>query len=183
MDVVNCDLIGFAGVIGSGKDYNASRLEGLHFTRVDFADAVRETLWLILGWKPKNQAEYEEFKTTVVSFRLKFSLPKLLTGRELLINIGDGFRKNYGENYWVDIAERKIKLAISAGKKIVVSDVRYSNEVKMLTDLGGKVFFANYKSERYNSTYKSDSEYMSQALLAKGFGDMDEIRYEDVRGL
>ena len=50
----------YIGCIGSGKDFMAKKETDIQLA---FADALREDVWDILGWRPKTQEEYESLKS------------------------------------------------------------------------------------------------------------------------
>lgn len=180
---------GYMGVVGSGKDYNGSKLIEEGYYKISFADGVRETAWSILGWQPETDSAYEYFKTKYISLHpLYYSVGHAdvqIRGRDLLINIGDGFRKRFGPDFWIDVWKKKVvtHLKEKPDTNIVVTDVRYPNEVLAVEEFGGDITFCNFHSKKYNANINADSEYISQQLIKKGFSDGDAVSYEDVRNL
>jgi hypothetical protein len=165
-------IVGFVGVIGSGKSYRAANYVENGFVQINFADALRELAWSVLGWTPKTDADYEEFKSMPITLsqsttakQPKFEFAKneaSLTGREFLQRLGNNAREIAGENIWVDAWEKKAKREDS----VVVADVRYWNEVQRIIDLNGKLIFCDYRSSRYILS-DHPSEALAMELIKK----------------
>lgn len=119
-------IIGLAGYAQSGKDTFASILvEKYGFTRLAFADKVRE---LALEIRPSLRTPYgvEDWD----------ELKKEESVRELLQDLGLGVRKVIGSNTWVDLVMEQI---IDDEQNVVITDVRFPNEVQAIKAAGGKV--------------------------------------------
>lgn len=169
------EIKGFVGVIGSGKDYQCKKLTNEGFIQLGFADCLRDMVWKMLNWKPKNEEEYDLFKKGL------YPIPVYgkLDGRLLLQRIGETMRE-IDPDFWVKQMKQKIERTISAGhNKICISDVRYPNELKMLQSYSWKgmvnIRFCDYHSSRYNDKDKHQSEALAQKLLTLGFEDGDII--------
>ena len=173
----------FIGVVGSGKDYAARQIDGA--IKIAFADKLREMVWRLVGWRPKNDDDYDRFKKMVfkcdeVSF----------TGRNVLERVGTEIVRDIDENYWVDEVEGTIFTKQQQGEKIIcITDARFPNEIERLFQIG--IFhkredmsvdftFCDYHSKRYDPNRDHDCEKMAQAFLKAGFkhGDsLNEIIY------
>ena len=109
--------IGLYGAAGSGKDTAAARLVSAHdFTRFAFADPLKD-LASAIGW----DGEKDE------------------AGRKLLQDLGHNGREILGANVWVDALERNVFALLGnewPWRNIVVTDVRYPNEVAWVKRLG-----------------------------------------------
>lgn len=132
-------LIGLAGVARSGKDTVANFLVEHHgFTRMAFADAVREMLYrvdplieipiddetLYIG----RVAEYVDG----FGWEAAKALPEV---RRLLQRLGtDAGRAVLGEDVWVDALFGSARIG-----RLVISDCRFANEVKAIRQEGGFV--------------------------------------------
>lgn len=180
-------LIGYVGVIGSGKDYNCKLLEKEGYLHVNFADSLREFTWNILGWKPSSDADYENFKKQTLKLDFPVTDPSgvvhfeqhYLTGRELLQRLGELSRQTFGEDCWIQAYLNRIRSYIKEGHtKFCTSDVRYPNELRavMFSDLlESKVYFTNYISTKYNSSDTHASERMAQKFLKNCFRNLELI--------
>jgi hypothetical protein len=185
-------VISFTGVIGSGKDYQANLLIEQGFQKYCLADPVREVVWDLIGWRPSTPEDYDQFKvsklTTVMEYKnsvienqnIKFIESNTwtgteTTGRDLLILVGDGFRKRFGEQIWINQLISRIKN--SDHDRIVIPDCRYANELDRLdhTFPKFKAIFCNYKSNRYTVLRNKPSEELAVNLLDEGFLNLDHI--------
>lgn len=130
------ELIGFCGRAGSGKDSAAAVLVAAGWTRVAFADGVKEMAYDIdpvvrnkVG-TPMPLAGLVD----VVGWDRAKELPDV---RRFLQRLGtEGVRRHLGDSVWVDLAAEKID---AVGGPVVVTDVRFPNEVEMVRLLGGVV--------------------------------------------
>lgn len=174
-------IIGFCGVIGSGKDYKAKDflLKNPDSIQINFADALREWLWKIIKWKPSDDREYEDFKLEeFFSDEDDNNEYYSFTGRDLLIGIGNGMREMFDPDFWITQWAKRIYKTINY-QYILVSDVRYRNECEYIVNiLGGKIIFCNFKSDKYNPFLDSNSEKLSQELNQKGYKDGEDISME-----
>ena len=160
-------IIAFCGVIGSGKDYQAGNFVSKGYKLINFAEPLKQILFKTLKIKNYNHNNYELFKDSFWNPIGSF-LP--VNGRDLL-QLGNHARHILDENIWVNAWEKSIKNE----SEIVVSDCRYLNEAKKVISLGGEIYFCNYKSIKYNSKTKFESERMAQDLIKHGFKDGDNL--------
>jgi hypothetical protein len=161
-------IIAFCGVIGSGKDYAAKKYISDGYTQINFADSLKEIIFQTLKIKITDHKIYEMFKDNYWNPITKI-FPSF-NGRDIL-QLGNVARKLIYEDIWVDAWEKKI----TNKDKIVVSDVRYFNEAKKIVSLGGEIYFCNFKSTKYNSKTKFESEKMAQDLIEKDFKNGENI--------
>lgn len=118
-------LIGLTGVARSGKDTAAEALVAAGFTRVAFADAVRD---VALGADPYVLVEHagghsHERLTDVVEAFGWERAKEQADVRRLLQRLGtEGVRANLGDDAWIRAAMAKVD------GPTVVTDVRFPNE-------------------------------------------------------
>lgn len=133
-------IIGLCGYTGSGKDEIAKHLVAKHgFVRVAFADAMREDLLRLnpfvteSGLKLAGAVELHGWDTA------KREYPEI---RRLLQVYGTEIgRETFGEQCWILRAESKIDEAIHNGSRVVVTDVRFKNEVRRIHEwLGSHIW-------------------------------------------
>ena len=90
-------IIGLSGYAGSGKDTVASVLIEQHgFTRLAFADPIREFLLLINPILSDGHRVNET--VTMIGWDNAKSKPEV---RRLLQDIGVGCRQMFGEDFWI----------------------------------------------------------------------------------
>ena len=134
-------IIGFAGFAQSGKDSAASFLVERGWKRLAFADALRDSVYLLnpivhVSTIGNASCEYERVQDLVdrVGWDVaKVDFPEI---RELLQRMGTEVgRELYGENFWVDRVMAQVK---STGD-YVITDVRFPNEERAVHEAGGRV--------------------------------------------
>lgn len=134
-------VIGIAGRAGAGKDTAAAALvRDLGFVRVGFADALkaevrtrlRRTLLAIARtqwWIEEGRSEDEQ-------------LDDLLTVkpepiRALLQEYGTDVRRAENPAYWLAAWCDRVAHRVAHRPRVVVPDVRFENEMRLVKDLGG----------------------------------------------
>lgn len=135
-------IIGFVGFIGAGKDTAADYLVNYHgFRRESFANTLKDAVSAVFEWDRillegrTNQArEWREQVDTWWANRLK--IPNL-TPRWILQNWGtEVFRKSFHDDIWIASLENKMR---KTNDDIVISDVRFPNEIDAIHSSGGNV--------------------------------------------
>ena len=135
-------IIGFVGFIGSGKDTAADYLVNFHeFRRDSFANTLKDAVAAVFGWdrtmlegRTKQAREWREQVDPWWSERL--NMPNL-TPRWILQYWGtEVCRKAFHDDIWIASLESKLR---NSKDNIVISDVRFPNEIKAIHNAGGKV--------------------------------------------
>jgi hypothetical protein len=136
-------IIGFSGLIGSGKNTAAKYLIDHHgYTGLSFAGAVKDCLSVIFHWDryllEGESPESRIWRETVDSYwAKKLEIPNF-TPRYAMTNIAtDLFRNKFNDNIWIYSLEKKIS---SINSNIIISDCRFSNEIAMIRSLEGRVY-------------------------------------------
>ncbi len=125
-------IIGLAGPAGCGKNLVASMVPDA--VVVHIADPIYAALSAILG-----------IQDTVLRQRATKERPIDWLGkspRQLLQTLGtDWGRTLVAEDIWLRIARRRIEeLAASGVSTVVIADVRFDNEARMVQEMGGEVW-------------------------------------------
>ena len=116
-------LIGLAGYAGCGKDTIAAKLvEDYGFERLAFADKLKEIAAQALHITTQ---ELEREKTRY---------------RDALVCLGAGMRI-HSPDCWITVVESRIRRAFD--RHVVVTDIRYTNEAKMIQRHNGRVYFVS----------------------------------------
>jgi len=135
-------IIGFVGLIGSGKDTAADYLVNFHeFRRDSFANTLKDAVSAVFGWdrtllegRTKEAREWREQVDPWWAERM--GLPDL-TPRWILQYWGtDVCRKSFHDDIWIASLENKMR---KTGDNIVISDVRFPNEIAAIHTSGGLV--------------------------------------------
>lgn len=135
-------IIGFVGLIGSGKDTAADYLVNFHgFRRDSFANTLKDAVSAVFGWdrvllegRTKEAREWREQVDPWWAERL--GMPNL-TPRWILQYWGtEVCRAGFHDDIWIASLENKMR---KTGDNIVISDVRFPNEILAIHNAGGIV--------------------------------------------
>ena len=135
-------IIGFVGFIGSGKDTAADYLVNFHgFRRDSFASTLKDAVSAVFGWdrtliegRTKEAREWREQVDEWWAERL--NMPQL-TPRWILQQWGtEVCRQGFHDDIWIASLENKMR---KTKDNIVISDVRFPNEIKAIHNAGGIV--------------------------------------------
>lgn len=135
-------VIGFVGLIGSGKDTAADYLVNFHeFRRDSFAGTLKDAVAHVFSWdrellegRTKQAREWREQVDSWWAQRL--GMPQL-TPRWILQYWGtEVCRHSFHDHIWIASLENKMR---KTSDNIVISDVRFPNEIKAITNVGGIV--------------------------------------------
>jgi hypothetical protein len=134
-------IIGFVGFIGSGKDTAADYLVNFHgFRRDSFANTLKDAVSAVFGWdrvllegRTKEAREWREKQDDWWTNRLD----RVITPRWVLQYWGtEVCRQGFHDDIWIASLENKMR---KTNDDIVISDVRFPNEITAIHNAGGKV--------------------------------------------
>lgn len=131
-------LIGIMGLKGSGKDTIAKMLP-LEWNRMAFADTLKDITSILFGWDrgmlEGSTESSRKWREEVSEYWAKELGNKKFTPRLALQTLGtDVFREHFDRDIWVKVLKHRI---INSNSDIVVTDVRFPNEAKMIKEMGG----------------------------------------------
>jgi hypothetical protein len=153
-------LLGLVGPIGAGKDTAAAYLRDHYaFVSVAFADPVRDMLGALV--------EHVDGSGAWLTDRALKELPMPVLGRsyrELARSLGTAWgRELLGADWWVRIADHKLRNARTCGDNLVVTDVRHLNEAAWLRAHGGRLVAITRDGHAFNSL-DHDSELQAACI-------------------
>lgn len=122
-------IIGLHGKMKSGKGEVAALLSGMGYTEVMFARPLKLMVASLLG-VPVEQLEDQKYKDTEISW-----IGHGVTPRLLMQTLGTQWGRAIDENLWV----KKALSEAGLNENVVISDVRFPNELYAIQDSGGKV--------------------------------------------
>ena len=137
-------IVGFVGFIGSGKDTAADYLVNFHgFRRDSFANTLKDAVANVFGWdrtllegRTAEARAWREEVDTWWSERL--NMPNL-TPRWILQYWGtEVCRQGFHDDIWIASVENKMR---KTKDSIVISDVRFPNEIRAIHNAGGIVIW------------------------------------------
>lgn len=155
-------ILSVCGFQGAGKDTFSDYLVRTHgFVKFSFATATKDVIASIFGWERSllegDTQESREFRESVDSWWSdRLGIPGL-TPRKMLQMIGtDLFRKNFNDNIWVYVLEKKIIRLLNSNPEtnIIISDARFPNEIAMIRKLGGKLINVQRNMPEWFQDYK-----------------------------
>ena len=161
-------LIAFGGLKGSGKDTAAQvMVDEYGFTRLAFADALRDALLTLDPWiayaghgygtLPLSEliqdAGWDWAKRNVTEVRRLLQVFGTEVGRSL-----------FGENVWVEQIIKKAPDLARSNTRYVITDCRFDNEVKFVHDAYGYVVWIDRPG------VKSDG-HASESTVVKDLSD------------
>lgn len=125
-------VIGLCGYAGSGKDCAAIGLTDCGWSRISFADGIRDVL-----------RQIDPLVTMAGGYRLNALVAeegwdgakKNPDVRRLLQTTGTALRDVVSPDVWVEVAESK--LMASGTKNVVFTDVRFPSEIELLREYSG----------------------------------------------
>jgi len=120
-------LIALFGAPGAGKDTVAAHLVEKHgFVRVAFADKVRELAYEVLAPTLRDVVDRKGWD---------YCKRELVIYREILERVGDGARKVFGNDFWIQQIEDDVFDLVDSGKDVVITDLRKENEMRFVHDV------------------------------------------------
>lgn len=131
------EIVGLCGFIGSGKGTAGDILVAEGYKQLSFAGKLKDAVSVIFGW-PRHLLEGDtkesrDFRETVDEFwSNKFG--RDITPRHILQKFGtDACRNHLLDSIWID----SLELEIQQYDKVVITDVRFPNEIEFISKLGG----------------------------------------------
>jgi hypothetical protein len=181
-------LIGLGGKLRAGKDEVAKYLAEQHdYITMGMSDALNEALLalnpIILvhtpiepHWNAGEYARYRDLHDAVGYVEAKRN-PEV---RRLLQALGTEVGRNMiGQDVWVDIAERRIRAELDAGHNVVITAVRFPNELEMLERLGGMSVWI----ERADEAREADESVSSHASETSVSAELFDCTIFNNRGI
>lgn len=132
-------LYGLTGKKRVGKDTAGQALVECGYVRAAFADALKMMLATFLDLRGASPEEISQ----MIDGQLKEAPTDYLFGatpRHAMQTLGTEWgRKCINEDLWVNTLKEAIENALAQGASVVVTDVRFNNEAKVIRELGGTV--------------------------------------------
>lgn len=131
------NVVGLVGHKGSGKSVAAEALLGAGFTRLKFADPLKDMVRQLLF---ASGLDHESVERMIEGDLKEVPAAELngKTPRYAMQTLGTEWgRQLIGETFWVDAWRRRARGSIFAGHRVVADDVRFQNEADAVLSLGG----------------------------------------------
>jgi len=172
-------IIGICGLIGSGKGTVADILVEQGFTKVSFADKLKDGVATIFGWDRAllegDTDESREWREQADDFWTE-ETGRTITPRIVLQEFGtECMRDGFDNGVWVSLLKKHM---IDNPGNYVVPDVRFRNEQDMIRKLGGKVWQVKRgKDPEWFTRAIFDNNNPETSSLMNGF-DIHESEYK-----
>jgi len=136
------NIIGLVGFQGSGKDTVGQIIKELYpgFTTTSFAKPIKRALSSMFGWNAKllegTTQESRVWRETQDTFWTE-KLGKPITPRLMMREFGtELIRNQLSQDFWTHRCEKFLN---ESKKSVVITDVRFLNEIQMIKSLGGTI--------------------------------------------
>ena len=139
MEKIKGKLIGLCGRQSAGKTTTTNHLvKNYNFIEISFAAPLKQIVHILSGISMKillgDTSESRQLRETI------YDPIWNLNGRQWLEIIGtDIFRNKFDSLTWAKIAARNIEKLLRKGQNVVVSDMRFPNELEILTKCAYKL--------------------------------------------
>jgi hypothetical protein len=140
-------IVGFVGLIGSGKDTVANMFaEETGGLRDSFASPLKDVVAAIFGWERAllegDTAESREFReTTDMFWSCKLGIPNFTPRLALQLLGTEVMRNHFHTDIWIHSLEYRIRSKHQENSTVIVSDARFQNELDLIRRLGGKIIW------------------------------------------
>ena len=133
-------IIGLVGFIGSGKGTAGDILSGMGYAKESFAKGVKDTTSVMFGWDRKllegDTEESRKWRETPDKY-WSFKFGRDFTPREALQKMGTEVGRDvFHKDFWLFELENRLMFHDTP---VVVTDVRFPNEIDWIHSIGGKV--------------------------------------------
>lgn len=140
-------IIGISGFINSGKNTVAKELTDVYgFRRDSFAASLKDACSVIFGW-PRDMIEGETSESRQWREQVdpwwaeKLGIPNFSPRLALQFIGTDVLRNHFNPDLWFLTVENRIHK--DPERHVVISDVRFPNEIKFIQDKGGIMIKVN----------------------------------------
>ena len=172
-------IVGICGLIGSGKGTVADILVEQGFTKVSFADKLKDGVATIFGWDRAllegDTDESREWREQSDDFWTQ-ETGRIITPRVVLQEFGtECMREGFDNGVWVSLLK---KYLLDNPGYYVVPDVRFRNEQNMIRELGGEIWQVKRgKDPEWFARAIFDNNNPETSNLMNGF-DIHESEYK-----
>lgn len=177
-------IIGLTGYARTGKDTVGRYLVENHgYTRVAFADAVRDAVYALnpivqmpLEEDPTHWARVQDLVNWKGWDKVKTEYPEI---RALLQRMGTEVgRELFGPDFWIDIAFDKVLNILNNGGKVVITDVRFENEAGIVHAWTGETWRIDREGTGPVNDHSSDQINFMVDTIVRNDGTIEDLYYE-----
>jgi len=178
-------IIGITGFIGSGKDTVANYLVAKHgFVRDSFAGTLKDAVAKVFGWDRELleglTPEAREWREEVDPWWAKrLDMPKLTPRYMLQLWGTEVCRRGFHNDIWIASLENRLR---KTTEDIVISDVRFPNEIAAIKKHGGMCVLVKRGSlpEWYECALRENTTHEDRQWLLEDAGQLMPQRYPNI---
>ncbi|NDV52913.1 hypothetical protein [Salipiger sp. PrR003] len=160
---MSAEVVALNGLQGAGKSTAADHFLAQGFVRVKMADTLKRMTEVILDeagvetddiWRLIEGSQADKMEP-IASLRGT-------TCRHIMRVLGNEIRNLIYSDIWVEIACSKVRRHLEAGRKVVIDDIRYPNEIAMLQYMFGarlqtlKIEGADHDEKDFSDAHPSE---------------------------
>ena len=163
-------LVGICGLAYHGKDTAAQALvEGGGFTKLSFADPIREALLVlnpivVTGRNKQESAAGNQYDVYLLDYLSNVVASQGwdqakkgdMVSRQLQVFGTEMCRNLFGHDCWINVMGKRIK-ALPSESRVVIPDVRFANEAEYIKDNDGLLIYVRRNVETTRMSHASES--------------------------
>jgi len=177
-------IIGLIGYKQSGKDTIADYLvKNYNYHKLSFAEPLKEICKILFNF---DEEQLYGNKKEIIDINWNITPRQVyqFVGTHLFRNEIQKLLPNINDNFWVEILKQKIVKLLNENKKIVISDIRFLNELSMIKSFGSliiKITRANnicvndHESEKYIDIFNYDIAINNNGSINELYNDINLI--------
>lgn len=171
-------LIGLGGYAHAGKDAFADVLETRGWYKTYMSKYLRkslEELNPIIGWSTRGEPLRFADCVKDVGYENAKTFPEV---RRLLQSMGTEVgRKLYSENFWLDLCFKDIVKEMEKGNSVVVTGIRYPNELHQIHNLQGNSIWVERPGYGPVNAHSSDNSLVKDDFdhVFSNSGSLEEL--------
>lgn len=180
------NTIGILGNIGSGKNTVAQYLATKGCIPTSFAGPIKDLCTSVFGW-PRDMLEGEtdesrEFRENIdLYWSKKLGIPNF-TPRLALQLIGtEVMRDHFHPDIWLNSLEYRVKKLHNENECVVISDVRFKNELDLIKRVGGTTILVqrDERPEWYDIALAANNgDAVAKHIMSRDFKHVHESEWD-----
>jgi len=180
------NTIGILGNIGSGKNTVAQYLATKGCIPTSFAGPIKDLCTSVFGWDREllegETDESREFREGIDLYWSKKLNISNFTPRLALQLIGtDVMRDHFNQDIWLNSLEYRVKKLHNQNECVVISDVRFKNELDLIKRVGGTTILVqrDEKPEWYDIALAANNgDAVAKHIMSRDFKDVHSSEYD-----
>lgn len=162
--MTNKTVVGLGGLLRSGKDTVADYLVEKHgYTKMGMSDPLLKMALVLDPIIPIPESPNSMRLSKIVDLVGYVQAKQYPEVRRFLQMLGTEVGRNMiDSNLWVNLAEKNIEKVVDGGGKVVLTGIRFENELNLIRDMDGENVWVERPSVRQNTEH---SQHASEATL------------------